>query len=215
MEIIAKNSISAWKKTLSAIMTKGDDFIDKEKRVCRELLNLILVIESSEDVEEPVDVMRGFKDFVYPNKEEIKNIMLDKIGNSGYGFSYGQRLFNYKNMKNQMDNFIITVLKNNSSSRRAMAIIYDPSIDSDKNKKLIPSLISIHFKIFNSKLDITANIRSNDFFIGWPANVYQLNFLQKYVADKLSIDVGKITIFSNSAHVFQEHFDKINKIIEE
>ena len=48
-----------------------------------------------EDVEEPVDVMRGFKDFVYPNKEEIKNIMLDKLGNSGYGFSYGQRLFNY------------------------------------------------------------------------------------------------------------------------
>jgi len=71
----------------------------------------------------------------------------------------------------------------------------------------------IYFKIHDSKLELTVNIRSNDFFIGWPANVYQIHLLQKYVADKLKISTGKITIFSNSAHVFQEHFEKIRKVI--
>jgi len=215
MEIIGENTTIAWKKTLKSIMDNGVDFLDKDKRVCREILNLLLIIESSEDIENPINIMKRFKDFVYPNKEEIKNIMFDKVGNSGYGYSAGQRLFNYKNIKNQIDKFIILILKSNPSSRRGIAVIYDPLIDSKKNKTLIPGLVSVYFKILNSKLEITASIRSNDFFIGWPANVYQINMLQQYVADKLGISIGKITIFSNSAHIFKEHFDKINKVINE
>ncbi len=214
MEIIADKPIIAWKKTLQAIMDKGVDFIDRDKRVCRELLNLLLIIKSSDDIEDPVDVMKGFKDFVYPSKEEIGNVVLDKNGSSGYGYNYGQRLFNYKNAKNQIDNFILPLLKSNPSSRRAVAMIYDPLTDSEKNKKTIPALLNVHFKIFNGNLDISVVIRSNDFFIGWPANIIQINLLQKYLAEKLKLPTGKITIFSNSAHVFQEHFDKINKIIE-
>jgi thymidylate synthase (methanogen type) len=213
MEIIGKNVVDAWKKTLELIMNQGKDFIDKDKRVCREILNFLLVIESLNDIEEPVDMMKSFKDFVYPSKEEFKNIMLDKINASGYTYSYGHRLFNYRNVKNQIDNFIYKILKSNPNSRRAIALVYDPLIDSLKNKKYTPGLISIYFRITNSKLEMNAVIRSNDFFIGWPANIYQLFMLQNYLADKLKIPTGKISVFSNSAHIFQEHFEKINKII--
>ncbi len=215
VEIVAKKPITAWKNTLKAIMEQGVDFIDKDKRVCRELLNLLLVIESTEDIEDPVDVMKSFKDFVYPSKEEIKNVVLDKTGRSGYNYNYGQRLFNYKNTKNQIDDFILPLLKSNPSSRRAVAIVYDPLIDSKKNKKSIPALLNICFKIFKGYLDVSIVIRSNDFFIGWPANILQINLLQKYLSEKLKIPTGKITVFSNSAHVFQEHFEKINKILTE
>lgn len=215
MEIVAKKPITAWKKTLQAIMDNGVDFVDRDKRVCRELLNLLLVIESTDDIEDPVDVMKSFKDFVYPSKEEIGNVILDKVGRSGYGYNYGQRLFNYKGVKNQIDDFVLPLLKSNPSSRRAVAIIYDPLTDSKKNKKSIPALLSVYFKIFKGALDVSIVIRSNDFFIGWPANILQINLLQKYIAEKLKLPTGKLTVFSNSAHVFQENFDKINKIIED
>jgi thymidylate synthase (methanogen type) len=213
MEIIAKNILEAWKTTLKVIMKNGEDFIDRDKRVCRELLNVILIIESTKDIEEPINVMKRFKDFIYPNIDEIKSIMLNKIDPSGYNYSYGQRLFNYRNAKNQIDNFIYPLLKSNPNSRRGIAIIYDPLVDSLKNKKSVPGLISVYFKVYKSKLDITVNIRSNDFFIGWPANIYQIYALQKYLADKLKIPIGKITVFSDSAHIFHEHFDKINEIL--
>ncbi len=213
MEIIAKNVIEGWKSTLKVIMEKGNDFIDRDKRVCRELLNVVLMIESTNDIEEPVNVMKRFKDFIYPSREEIKSIMLNKISPSGYNYSYGQRLFNYRNAKNQIDNFVYPLLRGNPNSRRGIAVIYDPLVDSLKNKKSVPGLISIYFRIYNSKLDITVNIRSNDFFIGWPANIYQIYVLQEYLANKLKIPTGGITVFSNSAHIFQEHFDKINKIL--
>lgn len=213
MEIIAKNIIGAWKSTLNVIMENGDDFIDRDKRVCRELLNVVLVIESTEDIEEPINIMKRFKDFIYPSTDEIKNIMLNKISPSGYSYSYGQRLFNYRNAKNQIDSFVYPLLKNNPNSRRGVAVIYDPLVDSLKNKKSVPGLISVYFKIHDSKLDITVNIRSNDFFIGWPANIYQIYALQEYLADKLKIPTGRITVFSDSAHIFQEHFDKINEIL--
>lgn len=213
MEIIADNVFEAWKKTLKAIFEIGEDFIDRDKRVCKELLNLVLVINNLDDIEKPIDSMKGFKDFVYPTKEEIKDIMLNKVSAFGYTYSYGQRLFNYRNVKDQIDKFVYPLLKNDPNSRRGMTILYDPLVDSFKDKKSVPGLISIYFKIHKSKLEITVNIRSNDFFIGWPANIYQINLLQKHLAEKLNINTGKITIFSNSAHIFQEHFEKIRKVI--
>ena len=213
MEIIVDNVLNGWKATLSFIMKEGNEFVDRDKRVCKEVLNYLLIIKNTDDISAPIDVMKGFKDFVYPNKEEIKGVMLNKVSASGYNYSYGQRLFNYRNVKNQIDKYVYPILKNDSNSRRGMTVLYDPLIDSFKDKKSVPGLISIYFKVNNSKLDITINIRSNDFFIGWPANVYQLSLLQKYVADKLNITTGKITVFSNSAHVFQEHFEKIRKVI--
>ena len=214
MEIIAKTVMDAWRQTLNAIYNKGVDFVDRDKRVCRELLNLLLIIESANDIEDPVDVMKSFRDFVYPSKEEIRNIMLDKVSDSGYDYSYGHRLFHYKNTKNQIDDYILPLFRSDPLTRRAIVTLYDPLIDSEKNTKSVPGLVNIYFKIRDSKLNITVMIRSNDFFIGWPANVYQIYLLQKYVSEKIKISMGSITIFSTSAHVFQEHFEKLRDIVK-
>jgi thymidylate synthase (methanogen type) len=213
MEIHAKSIMDAWKLTLSKIYNEGVDFVDQDKRICRELLNVLLIIESVKDIEGPVDVMKSFRDFVYPSKDEIKNTMLSKKSYSGYDYSYGYRLFNYKNIKNQIDDYIIPLLKKNPLSRRAIVTLYDPLVDSDKNMKSVPGLINIYFKIRESKLQISVMIRSNDFFIGWPANIYQIYLLQKYVSDKLNLNTGTITVFSTSAHVFHEHFGKLENIV--
>jgi thymidylate synthase len=214
MEIIENSAIDSWKSALKLIMEKGEDFVDQDKRLCRQILNLNVQITSLDDIESPINLMKSFKDFVYPTKEELNDTVLNKRNASGYEYSYGSRLFNYRLVKNQIDHFIYPLLKQNPNTRRAIAVLYDPLTDSDTNKKTVPGLISVYFKINNSKLDLTVFIRSNDFFIGWPANLYQLHTLLQYLAEKLKISVGGITVFSTSAHVFQEHFDKINQIIK-
>jgi len=43
--------------------------------------------------------------------------------------------------------------------------------------------------------------------------MYQVYVLQKYVAKKIGIELGPITTTSISAHVFEEQFEYIEKLI--
>jgi len=213
MEIISETAIECWNKALTLIFDQGTELVDQNKRVCKIINNLLITINSVDDIEEPIDKIQELNEFVYPSKEELRNTILDKISSSGYDYAYGSRLFNYRQIKNQMDDYIIPTLKNDQNTRRAIAIIYDPLNDSIRKKDAVPGLISIHFSIIKGKLNVCMIVRSNDIFIGWPANIYHGKVLQKYICDKLKLLPGKITTFSISAHVFQENFECIKKII--
>jgi thymidylate synthase len=213
MEIHAKNALDAWRKSLIYIQEQGKDFKDRDNRNCREVLNLVVKIENPEkDGDKPIDMIRQFE-WIYPNKEELSAIILNKEESAGYEFSYGPRIFNYSSIKNQINDFVIPLLKKDMNSRRAVVSLFNPLTDSNILSKNIPSIMFIYFKIIGDALDLTFFIRSNDFFIGWPGNIYQIMTLQKYVATQLNMKIGTLTTISCSAHIFHEHFDMINKII--
>jgi len=215
MEIIKKNALDAWKESLREIIQKGKDFKDREDRVCREILNMAITVEIPEQsINLPINFMKNIDKWVYPSKEELESIMLDKNTSNLYKYTYGPRIFNFQSQKNQVEEFIIPLLKKDQDSRRALIVLYDPLNDSRIENKDIPSLALIYFKIKNKKLNITCFIRSNDMFIGWPANVYQIFTLQKLVAESLSVKTGSITTFSASAHVFEEHFEDVQELIK-
>jgi thymidylate synthase len=215
MEIIEKNALDAWKASLRYIMNNGQDFKDRDDRMCRECLNFIITIEHPEaDFEAPIDVMNTF-DFIYPTKEELSSIILNKEELATYEYSYGPRIFNFQNAIDQIHNFIIPLLKKEPMSRRGIVSLFNPATDSHFLSKNIPSLLFIYFKIRDGKLHVSCFIRSNDFFIGWPGNIYQIFVLQKYVSEKLGIPTGTLNTISCSGHVFHEHFEMIEKIIKE
>ncbi len=58
-------------------------------------------------------------------------------------------------------------------------------------------------------------IRSNDLFFGWPANIYQVSILQKFVAERIGCELGNIQTVSVSAHIFEDQFDDIKKILRD
>lgn len=205
--------MDSWKNALSYILQNGEDFVDKDGRQCRETLNLTITIEDPEkDFETPIDIMQQFE-WVYPSKEELESIMLSRENLAGYEFSYGPRMSNFKG-KDQLNDFVIPLLKKDSTSRRAIVVLYDPSIDSNIISRNIPSLLYMHFKIRNGKLNLTGMIRSNDLFIGWPGNIYQMFIVQKYVSESLNIKTGSLTTISGSAHLFHEHFEMVEKILK-
>jgi len=212
MEIIAKNTEEAWKKALKYIYEKGKDFVDKDDRTCREVLNLSLKIESPKNIKKPIEILNSFRKWVYPPLEEIENFILGKKEIPGYYYNYGARAFNFSNI-NQIDGFVIPLLKKDRTSRRATIIFYSPMKDSFLFKKDIPGMIMANFNIRQDKLHVTTLIRSNDLFFGWPANIYQVYILQNYIAKKLNIKQGSITTVSISAHIFEDQFEDIEKVL--
>ena len=198
---------------LSYIKENGLDFTDRDNRMCREVLNMVVIVEEpSLDVDKPIDIMQQFE-WTYPSKEELASIILNKEESAVYEYSYGPRIFNFQKNKDQINDFVIPLLKKDPTSRRAVVSLYNPSTDSNILSKNIPSIMFLNFKIVNDALNLTCFIRSNDFFIGWPGNIYQVYALQKSVAEKLQKSIGSLTTISSSAHVFHEHFEHVEKIL--
>lgn len=211
--IVAKNTLEAWISALCYVLRHGEDFVDDNNRTCREVLNLGVTIENPEaDIARPIRIINGFQKWDYPDIDEIARIILETKLAPEYAYGYGPRIFNFHGKKNQVQEFIIPLLKSNPHSRRATLCLWDPLEDSDPFKRDIPGLVLIDFKQRKSRLNMTVVARSNDLFFGWPANVYQAHVLQKYVAENINCMTGSITTLSISAHIFQDQFPYARKI---
>ncbi len=214
MKINATSCLDAWKKTVKTILEKGYSFTDDEHRTCIELQNLIVTIDVPADFDAPIETLSRNSNWIYPNKEELNEALFWKERYLSYEYSYGNRIFNYKNVLNQLEEFIIPLLQKKPQSRRAIVVLYDPLADSKSSNKEIPSIISLYFRIIDNLLTLTVILRSSDFFIGWPANIYQSYKLLEFVSQKLNVPMGSIHTISHSAHVFEEYREDIEKVLQ-
>lgn len=213
MEIIEENALKAWRKALKKILDDGVVFKDKKDRVCREILNLKITIKDSSTITSPLNVLNSSNKWVYPSIEELKSAILEKEESHTYYYHYAERAFHFHG-KNQIDNYVIPLLKRDMTSRRAIVVFYFPEEDSNISKKETPGIILMNFNIREGKLNSTTILRSNDFFFGWPANIVQAYFLSDYIAKELNYPIGDITTISISAHIFEDQFEYINEILK-
>lgn len=213
MEIITNNVFDAWQQALNKISTTGQ-IVDNNKRTFSEIINMIITIEKPEkDIKAPIERLRMIKEWSYPDIEEIEEVIFRKTQGPTYQYTYGARIFNMLNQKNQVDDFIIPLLIKNPQTRKAMITIYNPMLDSNVNATETPCITSIFFKIDEGKLCLTANIRSNEMLIGWPSNIHQLYSIQKYIAEKINARIGSITTISHSAHITSDNIECARSII--
>lgn len=211
-EIKGETALEVWKKALKLIIEQGSDYEDRRNRICREYLNLVLTIEDTKNIDKPVEVLNSFGKWVYPPMEELRTFFLGRKEVPGYYYHYGDRAFNPV-WRNQVDDYIIPLLKSNPSTKRAIIVFYNPKIDSYLNRKEIPGLIMVNFNLRKNKLHVTSIIRSNDMFHGWPGNICQINMLQEYIAKQVGCQTGKIVTISVAAHIFDDQFEDIEKVI--
>jgi len=214
MEIEENSTMAAWKAALKIVYENGKDFTDKDSRLCRQMLNVLIKIDDTADITLPIETMRNTTKYIYPDLSELRKIILTKKVAPAYYYAYGARIFNYNDTLDQINEFIIPLFKKDPNSRRGVAIIWNPLKDSNIYNKETPGHVMMDFKIDDKKLNVTSYIRSNDMFFGWPANIYQMYVLQEYVAKKLGIKPGSLYTFSSSAHVFEENFESIQKLIQ-
>jgi len=147
------------------------------------------------------------------SKEDIDkyqaSVMKGEKGDEVY--TYGERLWNYKGI-NQVDEVIIPYLKKYPSDRAALAVVFD--MTNDHKASRAPCMCLVQATTLKNKLNLTAYFRSHAMFSGWVLNAFGLRRLQLHIAQKLSKEIGLLTIFSNCAHIYDNEWQVAREIVE-
>ena len=127
--------------------------------------------------------------------------------NSNYGFLALIQKFNGKSQYE----WCLNSLKKDKNSRQAI-INYNQPIHKYKNNKDYVCTIAQSFIIRNNFLDSIVFMRSNDLIYGFSYDVPWFCLLMKYMAKDLGIRLGTYRHYTTSMHVYEKHFNMINKI---
>ncbi len=208
-EIIVNNCENAWKKGIEFIMDKGDDHNSKTGNF-KQILNFNLEItEPCDDILFPYKRLKESSKWMYPDITELKNVVLAKKNIPCYSFTYGRRLFRFQDCINQINDYVIPLLMEKPDSENAVAVLWDPSVDSNLMKNPAPRLVMCFFKSINGKLMVTSILRNNDMLMGWPATLLQVSILQEYVAQKVEVLKGSLIFYSTMAYINKEHLEDL------
>jgi thymidylate synthase len=187
--IRAKNTGDAWRSIMTHISLYGEDVITEDRKMTRELRNLIVEIEHPGEG--------------YPIKGtgwsiEALDVYAEQIldhNDKGFVYDYGSRLA----QDGQIDN-VIEHLKQDPTTRRA--ILSTRNRCQDMYEQHTPCLQIVEFLNRCGKLHMTCFFRSNDMRDAWPSNIYGLYALLKHVAESVGVEPGSITTHSVSAHYY-------------
>ncbi len=130
------------------------------------------------------------------------------------GSCYGFKIFNKDQFGLSKWDNIINLLKNDPSSRRAVISLLDSSDQIDSLKLDISCTISLQFLIRNGKVDLIANMRSNDIIWGLPYDFFFFSYLQELMSMELNLPVGIYYHVAGSLHIYERHYNLGRKIIE-
>jgi len=205
------DALNSWVNALDDAITKGNRFVDNEGRACLELLHHTLVLEPK-GLSKPLDEMRRFDAWSFPTPDEINRALEQRDRSVGY--SVGNRVFAYRGSVDQLNGFVIPLLKKDINSRRAMIVLYDPEQDSRIGERMTPCLALIYFKAHDGKLDVSCYIRSNDLLLGCPLTILQLSSLQEMALRSLRLNPGNIIVHSGSAHVYEDNASVAKEVID-
>lgn len=106
-------------------------------------------------------------------------------------------------------------LYNNFGSNRAVATLYNPGLDFDKDD--IPCLNWLQVTVRDSKLELHCMFRSNDLYGAWPSNMYLLTFFGLWMVEQFFEDLtfNGIHYHSSSLHIYETDLPAVKKVLGE
>ncbi len=194
---------SGWEGLVKRIITNGVEINDERGSLTLELLNTMVSVQKPLKLEIP----EGY--FWQGEKLEKYAEQFLSDDQQGFIYTYGNRLRKHFQGIDQIQE-AITRLKNCKESRRAISITWDPPTDTQSDE--VPCMIIVDFKIRDGKLQTTGLWRSHDIYGAWFPNAVGLTHLASYVAEKVGVDVGTLTIHSISAHIYEVNFEEAKRV---
>lgn len=184
----------------SGCVTDCTDWNCKQKE-----LSMTMVVENA--ILEPMIsklFIGGTRELQQYVMEILYGILDFEIEKGNWKYTYHDRI------KDQIP-FVISELKRNPSSRRAVISVRIPDdIGSDD-----PACMQhLQYFIRENKLHCKVLFRSNDACKATFMNAFALIMLQKRIADELRVEVGSYTHRANSFHCYEKDFDMLNKYCE-
>lgn len=130
---------------------------------------------------------------------------------------YGPRIRSFKcrdgTMLDQLD-LCLHRLRKQSDTRQALITISDPSDDKIESSKDYPCNLVVQFLIRDGCLNTHVYLRSNDIIFGFCINSFEWMFISKYLSDQLGLRMGKYHHTSSSLHLYENHYDKAQAIVD-
>ena len=105
---------------------------------------------------------------------------------------------------NQVD-WLLYTLKKNPHSRRIKTTLW--CVEDLQDMALQPCVYETHWQVFDGKLCLTVNVRSNDMMLGNPYNIYQYAILQRLIAQVSGYEVGELCFNIDNAHIYDRHLE--------
>lgn len=99
----------------------------------------------------------------------------------------------------------ISKLKDDSSSRHAVIMTWNPDTDVWHVQKNVPCVVLFTLNIVRDRLHLHVVFRSNDMVLGFPTDVAGFALLQEIFAQELGIEAGSLTHSISNCHVYAMH----------
>jgi thymidylate synthase len=136
--------------------------------------------------------------------------------------NYGQYMFGRndnggKYVSSQFD-YVVNTLATDENSRRASMVLLNRDHLFAENSDVVCTY-AINFTIENTQLHMTVMMRSNDVIFGFTNDAFCFSQLFEFVYLRLKdehygwLKRGTYTHFTNSMHVYERHFDMIERIV--
>lgn len=202
----------AWKEALFRISASGI-LVDKKK-----LFDGIIVTE----IQRPTDIIQKNPLYGQMFIDEYKKQFLNP-DKKGFEYTYGQRLCQYPDYTtngccnmNQIK-YVIKMLQEDSNSRRAQAITWNPFFDADEDYRYrpedVPCLQLVRCVIVNGRLNMEVVFRSHDMLKGYYPNVLGLSYLMDYIVKEVGgVTKGYLRVVSMSPHVYTSDRDTFRAV---
>lgn len=119
--------------------------------------------------------------------------------------------YGYHWLRNDQLEKAIMLLKNSSTTRRAVVLHYDYN-EVDNYEKDTPCNVVLHFQYTDQNtLGLTIFARSIDLVYGFCNDIYCFSRLHQEVASRLMAEVGNIDYFISNLHIYEKHYNMYDK----
>lgn len=208
-----------WLELLHYILTYGRRVPTHYDQDTLEIMDLDLVITEQDPKEFKKKVLK-YLPFRPENIMEYCNSLLSPVKDEGVTYTYGNRMRAHFGTDQLM--YVAKKLAKDRDSRSVVINLWDATVRQQGS----PCLNHVWFRVMDNKLFMTATIRSNDMFLGWPENAYGLRFLQDWVRcmvlklegeyqDDKGLGMGDLVISSQSAHIYEDCWGPAKEIVDE
>lgn len=151
-----------------------------------------------------------------PSKDFIGKFasMWDRITDDGFtsNSAYGY-ILKYKHGFDQIEK-VIEMLKLNKHNRRAVMNINVPNHNMIETKDE-PCTIALQVNVRDDRVHMTAIMRSNDIWFGFPYDVVFFNAVQKYIAYRLGLGLGTYSHFATSLHIYNKDIKQVTEQLKQ
>lgn len=104
----------------------------------------------------------------------------------------------------------LQLLQQDPDTRQAFIKIGQPDQGASKD---VPCTVSWQFLVRRGRLDMVANMRSSDAWLGIPYDVYSFSQIANCVAGRLGVGRGDLYLNLASSHLYEEHLEAAERVV--